>query len=45
MYLFAHNLLQWKNREIEKELNTGHAEAENVGRFWLAKSKKTPKKK
>lgn len=37
-----YNILQWENQEREKELNSGHADAENVGRFWLAKSKKTP---
>ena len=40
--LMFYNILQWENQEREKELNSGHADAENVGRFWLAKSKKTP---
>ena len=43
MYLFAHNLLQWKNREIEKRLSSGNARMGwKLGRFWLAKEDRTP---
>lgn len=43
MYLFAHNLLQWKNREIEKRISSGNARMGlMLGRFWLAKEDRTP---
>lgn len=40
--LFTFELMHWKNREIEKELNTGHAKPSRVARFWLSKSDHTP---
>ena len=40
--LFVLNFMEWKNKEIEKELNTGSAKAENVGRVWLARNDHMP---
>ena len=43
MYLFAHNLLQWKNSEIEKRISSGNARVGlRLRKFWLAKEDRTP---